>query len=134
MTKGPTDGHIDQLVKARWLAIGLSQTDLAEVLDATFQQTAEGGNGSNWVDTDRLMQIAEALEIPADFFCDETIETGQGAPDLSSAQCASSLQSVLALRLMRAFQDLTDLRTKEVLVQLAEQIVKRQLNRRGDGS
>jgi hypothetical protein len=41
---------------------------------------------------------------------------------------------VLALRLMRAFQDLTDLRTKEVLVQLAEQIVKRQIHRRGDGS
>jgi transcriptional regulator with XRE-family HTH domain len=133
MTNGPTDGHIDQLVKARWLAIGLSQTDLAEVLDATFQQTADDSNGSNWVDSDRLTQIAEALEIPADFFRDQTIKTGQGAPDLASAQCASSLQSVLALRLMRAFQDLTDLRTKEVLVQLAEQIVKRQLNRRGGG-
>jgi transcriptional regulator with XRE-family HTH domain len=132
MTNGATDGHIDQLVKARWLAIGLSQTDLAEVLDATFQQTAEGGNGSNWVDTDRLMQIAEALEIPADLFYGQTVKTGPEAPDLSSAQCASSLQSVLALRLMRAFQDLTDLRTKEVLVQLAEQIVKRQLSRRGD--
>jgi hypothetical protein len=133
MTNGSTDGHIDQLVKARWLAIGLSQTDLAKVLDATFQQTAEDGSGSNCVDTDRLMQIAEALEIPADFFCSQNIEIERGAPDLSSAQCASSLQSVLALRLMRAFQDLTDLRTKEVLVQLAEQIVKRQINRRGDG-
>jgi len=130
MTNGPTDGHIDQLVKARWLAIGLSQTDLAEILDATFQQTADG-NGSNCVDTDRLMQVAEALEIPADFFYGKTIRTEQEA---SSAQCASSLQSVLALRLMRAFQDLTDLRTKEVLVQLAEQIVKRQIHRRGDGS
>jgi hypothetical protein len=129
MTNGPTDGHIDQLVKARWLAIGLSQTDLAEVLDATFQQTADG-NGSNCLDTDRLMQIAEALEIPADFFCGKAIRTEQEA---SSAQCASSLQSVLALRLMRAFQDLTDLRTREVLVQLAEQIVKRQIHRRGDG-
>ena len=130
MTNGPTDGHIDQLVKARWLAIGLSQTDLAKVLDATFQQTAEG-NGSNCVDTDRLMQVAEALEIPADFFYGKTIRTEHEA---ASAQCASSLQSVLALRLMRAFQDLTDLRTKEVLVQLAEQIVKRQILRRGDGS
>jgi len=130
MTNGPTDGHIDQLVKARWLAIGLSQTDLAEVLDATFQQTADG-NGSNCVDTDRLMQVAEALEIPADFFYGKTIRTEQEA---SSAQCASSLQSVLALRLMRAFQDLTDQRTREVLVQLAEQIVKRQIHRRGDGS
>ena len=29
-----TDGQIDQLVKARWLALGLSQYDLAEVLGA----------------------------------------------------------------------------------------------------
>jgi transcriptional regulator with XRE-family HTH domain len=133
MTDRPTDGHIDQLVKARWLAIGLSQTDLAEVLDAAFQQT-DDGNGSNWVDTDRLMQIAEALEIPVDLFYDQAVKTKQRIPGLSSAQCASSLQSVLALRLMRAFQDLTDLRTKEVLVQLAEQIVKRQAKRRGDRS
>ena len=32
MKGGGIDGPIDQLVKARWLAIGLSQTDLAEVL------------------------------------------------------------------------------------------------------
>jgi hypothetical protein len=29
-----TEGPIDQLVKARWLALGLSQNDLAEVLGA----------------------------------------------------------------------------------------------------
>jgi transcriptional regulator with XRE-family HTH domain len=130
MTNGPTDGHIDQLVKARWLAIGLSQADLAEVLDATVQQAAARGGGLNEVDTDRLNQIAEALGIPAAFFCDQAVKTGRGLPDL--AQAAGSLQSVLALRLMRAFQDLGDLRTKEVLVQLAEQIVKRQFNRPGD--
>jgi hypothetical protein len=44
----------------------------------------------------------------------------------------SSLQSVLELRLLRAFQNLTDLRTQEVLVLLAEQIAKRQVDRGGD--
>ena len=34
MSGKTTDGQIDQLVKARWLAIGLSQNDLAEVLGA----------------------------------------------------------------------------------------------------
>ena len=34
-----TDGQIDQLVKARWLALGLSQNDLAEVLGAPGQPT-----------------------------------------------------------------------------------------------
>ena len=131
MTDGPTDAHIDQFVKARWLAIGLSQADLAEILDATLQHAAEDGHGSNGVNTDRLMQIAEALEIPANFFCGQAIKPGPDAPDPSPAPRTGPLQTVLGLRLLRAFEDLTDLRTKEVLVHLAEQIVKRQLNPRG---
>jgi transcriptional regulator with XRE-family HTH domain len=133
MTGGTTDSHVDQFVKARWLAIGLSQADLAEVLGGTLQLTSEDGNGSNYVDADRLMQVADALQIPIDFFYGQTIGTEREAPDLSSAQRINSLQSVLALRLLRAFQDMTDLRTKEVLILLAEQIVKCQANRRGDG-
>ncbi len=124
MTDGSTDGHIDQLVKARWLAIGLSQADLAKILGATFQSTSNAGNASNWVDADRLMQVAEALDIPVDFIWG----TEREATSLSSAQRARSLQAVLELRLLRAFQALTDLRTKEVLVHLAEALVKRQAN------
>jgi transcriptional regulator with XRE-family HTH domain len=133
MTGGATDGHVDQFVKARWLAIGLSQADLAEVLGGTLQLTTEDGNGSNHIDADRLMQVADALQIPIDFFYGQTIGTEREAADLSSAQRINSLQSVLALRLLRAFQDMTDLRTKEVLILLAEQIVKCQASRRGDG-
>jgi transcriptional regulator with XRE-family HTH domain len=132
MTDGSTDGHIDQLVKARWLAIGLSQTDLAEVLGAACQHTPRDGNGSNWVDAGRLMQVAEALEIPVDFFCSQAARAEREKPDPLSAQRMSSLQSVLELRLLRAFQNVTDLRTREVLVLLAEQIVKRQAGRGGD--
>ena len=131
MTGGATDGHVDQFVKARWLAIGLSQADLAEVLGGTLQPTRDDGNGTNCVDADRLMQIAEALQIPIDFFYSQTIGTGPEAPDLSSAQRINSLQAVLALRLLRAFQDMTDLRTREVLVLLAEQIVRCQASPRG---
>jgi transcriptional regulator with XRE-family HTH domain len=130
MTGGATDSRVDQFVKARWLAIGLSQTDLAEVLGGTFQQTPEDGNGSNGIDADRLMQVAEALQVPVDLLYSQAIGTERDAQDLSSAQ-RNSLQSVLALRLLRAFRDMTDLRTKEVLILLAEQIVKCQANRRG---
>jgi hypothetical protein len=131
MTGGATDGYIDQLVKARWLAIGLSPADLAQVLGGPLPPTPDDGNGSNCVDADRLMEVAEALQIPVDLFYSQTIGTEREAPDLSSAQRINSLQAVLALRLLRAFQDMTDLRTKEVLILLAEQIVKCQASRRG---
>jgi hypothetical protein len=123
-----TDGPIDRLVKARWLAIGVSQSDLAEVLDAAFQQGQNEGNGSNGADANRLLQVAEAL----DFLHSHAVRVEQREPESLSAQNASSLQSLLELRLLRAFHELSDNRTRRMLVHLAEQIVKRQANRRGD--
>jgi transcriptional regulator with XRE-family HTH domain len=130
MMGGETDGPIERLVKARWLAIGLSPTDLAEVLDAAFSQTPKDGNGSN--DTGRLIQVAEALDIPLEFLRNETTRTRPEEEDLASAEKLCSLQSLLELRLLRAFHELRDQRTKRLLVHLAELIGKRQANRRGD--
>jgi len=126
-----TEAHLDQLVKARWLAIGLSQTDLAEVLDAAFKQTQRDGTGSN-DGAGRLMQVAEALDIPLDFFGSHAVKTKAEEPDLSAPETSGSLNSLLELRLLRAFHELRDHPTKRMLVHLAEQIVKRQANRRGD--
>jgi hypothetical protein len=118
-----TDGPIDQLVKARWQAMGLSQTDLAAILDAAFAPAPQVGTGPNAVAGGRLLQIAEVLQVSFNLFPHQSGETGPDRPDPSSA---ATLQSLLALRLMRAFHDLTDQRTREVLVHLAEQIVRRQ--------
>jgi transcriptional regulator with XRE-family HTH domain len=126
------DGHIERLVKARWLAIGLSQTDLAEVLDAAFKQTRKDGNGANGADAGRLMQVAEALDIPPDLFRGQAVKTAEEETDLLSREAAISLHSLFELRLLRAFHELRDQRTKRMLIHLAEQIVKRQANRRGD--
>jgi hypothetical protein len=123
-----TDGNIDRLVKARWLAIGVSQSDLAQVLDAAFQQGQSDGNASNGVESNRLLQVAEAL----DFLHSHAASIEQKEPAGVFAQNADSLQSLLELRLLRAFNELSDLRTKRMLVHLAEQIVKRQGNRCGD--
>jgi transcriptional regulator with XRE-family HTH domain len=127
-----TDGPVDRLVNARWIEIGLSQTDLAEVLGVAFQQTRQDDIGSNNAGADRLTQVAEALDLPVGPFHGQAVRAGQKSADLSSPQNMSSLQSLLELRLLRAFHELGDHRTKRVLVQLAERIIKRQANRRGD--
>jgi hypothetical protein len=121
------DGHIDQIVKARWLAMGLSQTDLAEVLGLTCAQMQKDDKGPNGAD--HHLQLADALNVPVDFFRRAAGETRED-PDLSSIEPFGSLQTLLALRLLRAFHELTDQAAKQMLVQLAEQIVKRQTDRR----
>ena len=132
MTGDGIDERMERLLKAGWLAIGLSQTDLAEVLGAAFQPNRKGGNGPNGVDAGRLMQVAEALDIPIASVHVPATGAGQEERDLSSADTLNSLQSLLELRLLRAFNELQDQRTKQTLVHLAEQIVKRQANRSGD--
>jgi hypothetical protein len=118
-------------VKARWLAIGLSQTDLAEVLGAASPQTQMDDSGPDGADTSRLMQVAEELDIPLDFFHSPALGAGPEGSD-HSADPRGSLQSLLELRLLRAFHELRDHRTKRMLIRLAEQIVRRQADPCGD--
>ena len=126
-----TDGHIDQLVKARWRAIGLSQSDLAEVLEATAEQTTMSANGSGGIDADRLMQVADALGISAGLLNCRPLTTGAKRTG-STSDGSEPLQWLLELRLLRVFRELQDDNTKRMLIQLTEQIVKRQAARPGD--
>ena len=57
------DDQIDQLVQARWRAIGLSQADLAEILCAGASLQKNGVDGTVKIDTGRLATVAEMLGI-----------------------------------------------------------------------
>jgi transcriptional regulator with XRE-family HTH domain len=132
-----SDGHIDQLVKARWLAIGLSQSDLAEVLGAAIRQTPADGDASKAAAT-RLMEIADALGFSPNFARSsgearqETRQENKQENRQELEQSGGSLESLLDLRLLRAFRELHDHRGKRMLIHLAEQMVRRQANRHGD--
>ena len=112
-----TDAQIDQLLKERWLALGLSQKDLAEVL----QPAAKTGNESRRPDVARLMQVADALGVSHDLFQGLTLRKVE---DVDADNAA--MQALLELRLLRVFREVADHNAKQMLIQLAEQIVKRQ--------
>ena len=118
-----TDGQIDQLVKARWLALGLSQSDLAEVLGAPGQPASKTGNGASRADVGRLMQVADALGVSHDLFQGLTPATRK--TECSPAE-AETMQALLELRLLRLFRGMQDHNARRTLIQHAEQIVKRQ--------
>jgi transcriptional regulator with XRE-family HTH domain len=118
-----TDAQIDQLLKARWLALGLSQNDLAEVLGARGQSAAKSGKGARRPDVERLMQVADALGVSHDLFRG-LATTLRKVEDCEADNAA--MQALLELRLLRVFRELADHSAKQVLIQLAERIVKRQ--------
>jgi len=119
-----SEGHIDQLVQAKWREIGLSQSDLAEVLGATPPQRAHA-NGHDGVDLERLRQVASALGVSVDLFNGRAASAAARARRLPEPGSAS-LQSLLELRLLRLFRELQDTDTKRMLIELTAQIVKRQ--------
>ncbi|MGY3529725.1 MULTISPECIES: hypothetical protein [Bradyrhizobium] len=116
------DDQIDQLVQARWREIGLSQADLAEILCAGASLQKNGVDGTVKIDTGRLATVAEMLGIAADLLNRRPATTALAHGGLAS----ESLQSLLELRMLRVFRDVNDPDTKRILIELAEQIVKRQ--------
>lgn len=121
-----SEGHIDQLVQAKWREIGLSQSDLAEVLGATPPQRVQA-NGHDRVDLERLRQVASALGVSVELFNGRAARARR-LPEPGSA----SLQSLLELRLLRLFRELQDVDRKRMLIDLTAQIVKRQADPSGE--
>ncbi len=118
-----TEGPIDQLVKARWLALGLSQNDLAEVL----QPVAKTANGSGRPDIGRLIQVADALGISHELFQGLAPAARKSESfDTNTDTDTETMQTLLELRLLRVFRELQQHDSRRMLIQLAEQIVKRQ--------
>jgi hypothetical protein len=139
MTGNASDAQIDRLVKAGWLKMGLSPNDLADVLDAVLQPRTRQNTDEDRVGADRLTEIGHALEMPIDAVRPKGPATGQ--PDAGQAEAALSpvdlslsVLSLLELRLLRAFCQLQDPRTRRLLIHLAEQLVKRQTDRGGDAA
>ena len=117
------DEHIDELMQARWLAIGLSQTDLAAVLRTSSAPAREGSNGAAKIDERRLATLAEVLGIAADIV---NPHADPAAHARARVQATQSLQSLLELRMLRLFREVQNPDAKRILIELAEQIVKRQ--------
>jgi hypothetical protein len=115
------DGQIDQLVKARWLALGLSPHDLAEVLGPVDDALTKTLNGPGHGNARHLMQVADSLGVSHDLF--------QGlAPVVRQKRAidGDAIDALLELRLLRVFRDVQNPNTRRMLIQLVERIVKRQ--------
>jgi len=117
---GPEDLEIGQKIRALRLERGLSQSGLADGIGLTFQQVQKYEKGTNRVSAGRLQKIADMLNTPVMFFY-----AGMGGrskkPDARNSGLAF-LQTKGAMRLMRAYSEISSRTTKYALVVLAESL------------
>ena len=64
----PVDSHVGALVRQRRLELGMSQERLGDAMGITFQQIQKYEKGANRIGSSRLMQIANALDVPPTYF------------------------------------------------------------------
>jgi len=66
--------HLGNKLKLRRLALGLTQTKVAKAINVTFQQIQKYEKGTNGVSSIRLLQMANYLKVPVNYFFEDFSE------------------------------------------------------------
>ena len=125
---GVEDIEIGRKIRALRLERGLSQSGLADGIDLTFQQVQKYEKGVNRVSAGRLQRIADRLNTPVMFFY-----AGMGAKPKKDQRNSglAFVQTKGAMRLLRAYAELSSRTTKYALVVLAESLRNKERGPRG---
>src|SRR5580704_8768521 len=112
-TPDPVDKHVGARVRMRRMSLGLSQVELGEAIDLTFQQIQKYENATNRISASRLQQLALALHVsPAWFF-----EGGPSGTKRDSGPSEDQPTEILSidegLQLNRAFFAIRDAEVRE---------------------
>ena len=67
----PVDIEVGKRLKERRIFLGLSQTELANMLDISFQQVQKYEKGTNRISASRLVDLSNVLEVNITYFFNE---------------------------------------------------------------
>ena len=69
--EGNFNRHLGSKLRIRRLALGLTQTKVAQAINVTFQQIQKYEKGTNGVSSNRLMQLSQFLKVPIIYFFED---------------------------------------------------------------
>lgn len=110
------DIHVGRRVRERRIILGMSQEELANRLNLTFQQVQKYERGINRINAGRLYEIAQLLGVPTAYFYQ-----GVGGDIETAAPTALSqlLTSREGIELAHAFAAIGDPNQRRALIQVA---------------
>ena len=98
----PVDVHVGKRVRHRRWLIGMTQQQLAEKVGIKFQQIQKYETGANRISASRLWDIADALDVPVNFFF-QGIEEEEHPSAVQASVPADLLGDKEALDLVRSY-------------------------------
>ena len=128
----PIDVHVGARLRMRRVLQGMSQENLGERLDLTFQQVQKYEKGANRVSASRLYQIGEILKVPVEFFFEglpdpSTLGASEGFSEVASeAPLMDFLSSSEGIQLNKAFAEIQGSEVRRKLIELARAIAAQQ--------
>jgi transcriptional regulator with XRE-family HTH domain len=118
---GHIDLHLGKRLRRRRRLLGLTQQQLASAVGVRFQQIQKYECGANRISAARLWELAEALEVPINYFY-EGLEADNGS---DGTEAVKRSEQVLArketLDLVRAYYRLGE-RPRRRLLDLAKSL------------
>jgi transcriptional regulator with XRE-family HTH domain len=120
--KGPSsvDKIVGRNIRIYRLAKGISQTDLGDSLDITFQQIQKYEHGANRVGSGRLFKIASVLEVPVTAFFEGT----DGGHQSGNPRVFGLLAEPHSIQLIEAFSEIKDPKIRRSIVTLVRTIAQ----------
>ena len=98
------DVHVGGRVRIRRRLIHMTQETLADLIDVTFQQVQKYERGSNRISASKLFAIADALEVPINYFFEGLDDTGEtSVAEGSEHNIQSFLRTSEGLELAKLF-------------------------------
>jgi transcriptional regulator with XRE-family HTH domain len=114
------DAHVGERIRLRRTELGLTQEQLAEALDVSYQQVQKYETGANRVSAGRILEIARKLGVDVGYFFDGLSDEGDPFPPLEHGGRQRS-----AIELARKFGQIKDPEVRAAIAGLVKTIVDR---------
>ena len=119
--EGNFNRHLGSKLRMRRLALGLTQTKVAQAINVTFQQIQKYEKGTNGISSLRIMQLANFLKVPVVYFFEDypgyntiSIDSDKAeSPDLNYSFLAKLFANLSNQQKEKIFQVLRNTRTLE---------------------
>lgn len=115
------DQHVGERIRLRRTELGLTQEQLAEALDVSYQQIQKYETGANRISAGRMFEIARKLGVDVNYFFEGlAIEAEETAPPLEHGGRQRS-----SIELVRKFGQIRDPEVRSAIAGLVKTIVER---------
>jgi len=112
------DEYVGERIRARRTTMGLTQENLAQTLNISYQQVQKYETGANRVSAGRLYEIARRLDVEVGYFFDGLEPTAERQPLEHGGRNRSTID------LVRNFGEIEDLQIRSAVSGLIKSLAQ----------